>query len=98
MVLFWADIGRLWLCFGLIFNLNLSSLASCLDLWFHSSHYQHLVVLYLYYILRFLCLSLGIGPNDRTSPFNVDIRATLYLRVTRNKSNSSVVLSECVIH
>ena len=46
--------------------------------------------------LRFFNLPLGIGPNDRGPPFQVVIRATMYLPVPGFAPTSSVFLGECV--
>ena len=48
--------------------------------------------------LRFFSLPLGIGPNDRGLPFEVVIRATMYLAVPRIELTSSVFLGKCVTH
>ena len=48
--------------------------------------------------LRFFSLPLGIGPNDRGPPFQVVIRATMYLRVPGIEPTPSVFLGEWVTH
>ena len=48
--------------------------------------------------LRFFSLPLGIGPNHRGLPFQVVIRATMYVPVAGIEPTSSVFLDECVAH
>ena len=48
--------------------------------------------------LRFFNLPLGIGPNDGRPPFEVVIRATMYLPAPGIEPTSSVFLDKCVTH